>query len=274
MVQHNTGNFFIIFANILITVISLAFTYVALILAAFSGKVGTNELLIITVSLLTIMLSWLIIFLYLKKQMHRFLLFFFIAGIICIVLAFFGKGLSIVIPGAFYLIGSGLVFKAKPKTIDEAKKIQLHNNWKLTLILIGNILNTFIWVFFCYIFILLIGNRDIISKLMNTNFNESFTIFFIVSTLIFTTLNWAIYYSLKAYDNPKQYFYFLVVGIINIIISIYNIIILNHGKFPAENELLGFLFEAPVFLFLFPGLLFIVGFLIRNKPINYTETKL
>src|SRR5699024_12846447 len=91
---------------------------------------------------------------------------FFIAGLICIGLLFFNQGLSVLIPGAFYLIGSILIFNSKEKITDDLAIAQLHNNWKLTFIFVGNILNTFVWVFFCYIFLLLIVNYELLSKLL------------------------------------------------------------------------------------------------------------
>lgn len=273
MVQKNTGNFLIVFANILVTTISLGFAYVAFYLATINGAIGTNVLIIITTSTLTIMFSWLLIFLYFKKGMKNLLFFFFIAGLICVALIFFGQGLSALIPGAFYLIGSLLIYFSKETHTEETKKVQLHNNWKLTFIFIGNILNTFVWVFFCYIFLLLIGNRDLISQLLNTNFNESFTTFLIISTLIFIILNWVIYFTIKIKDLSKMYFYFLIVSILNISIGIYNIVVLNGGSFPPPETLLSFVVQAPVFLFLFPGILYIIGFTMRGKDIVYTEVK-
>src|SRR5690625_866453 len=190
---------------------------------------------------------------------------------ICIVLLFFHQGLSVLIPCAFYLIGSILIFNSKEKITDDLAIAQLHNNWKLTFIFVGNILNTFVWVFFCYIFLLLIGNHEVLAQLLNTNFNESFTIFLIISTLIFITLNWVIYFVIKLSDIQNMYFYFLFVSVINIGLGVYNIFVLNGGSFPPPDKLLLFIFEAPVFLFIFPGLLYIVGFIMREKEVVYTE---
>ena len=271
MIQENTGRFFIIFANVLITIVSLGFAYVAFILARINDAIGSNELIIMTAATLTIMISWLLIFLFLKKDKKKLLFFFFIAGLICVTLVFFGQGLSTLIPGLLYLIGSLLIFFSKDKLSDNPQQVQLHNNWKLTFIFIGNILNTFIWVFFCYIFLLLIGNRDLIEKLLNTNFNESFTIFLIISTLLFIILNWIIYFTIKIKDTPKMYFYFLIVSILNISIGLYNVVVLNGGTIPPPEALIGFLVQAPVFLFLFPGLLYILGFAMREKAFVYTE---
>lgn len=271
MVQKSTGKFLIIFANILVTVISLGFTNVAFILARHKDTIGTYELTIMVTAALTIMASWLLLFLYLKKDMKNLLFFFFIAGLICIGLLFFGQGLSVLIPGSFYLIGSLLIFYAKDKEPEETKIIQLHNNWKLTFLFVGNILNTFIWVFFCYIFLLLLGNHQLLSQLLSTNFNESFTIFLIISTLIFITLNWVIFFIVKFKDIRKLYFYFLIVSIFNFAMGGYNIIVLNGGSFPPPEKLLAFVIQAPVFLFVFPGLLYIIGFIMREKDIVYTE---
>ena len=271
MVQKSTGKFLIIFANILVTVISLGFTNVAFILARHKDTIGTYELTIMVTTALTIMASWLLLFLYLKKDMNNLLFFFFIAGLICIGLLFFGQGLSVLIPGSFYLIGSLLIFYAKDKEPEETKIIQLYHNWKLTFLFVGNILNTFIWVFFCYIFLLLLGNHQLLSQLLSTNFNESFTIFLIISTLIFITLNWVIFFIVKFKDIRKMYFYFLIVSIFNFAIGGYNIIVLNGGSFPPPEKLLTFVIQAPVFLFVFPGLLYIIGFIMREKDIVYTE---
>ena len=271
MVQENTGKFLIIFANVLITTVSLGFAYVAFILARINDTIGTYELIIMTASTLTVIISWFIIFLYFKKGMKKLIFFFFIAGLICIILVFFGQGLSTLIPGALYLIGSILIFFSKEEITPDTKEVQLHNNWKLTFIFIANILNTFIWIFFCYIFLLLIGNRDLISQLLNTNFNESFTIFLILSTLTFIVLNWVIYFIIKLKDLHKMYFYFLIVSILNISIGIYNVVVLNGGTFPPPETLISFLIQAPVFLFLFPGILYIIGFAMREKEIVYTE---
>lgn len=271
MVQKSTGKFLIIFANILVTVISLGFTNVAFILARHKDTIGTYELTIMVTAALTIMASWLLLFLYLKKDMKNLLFFCFIAGLICIGLLFFGQGLSVLIPGAFYLIGSLLIFYAKDKEPEETKIIQLYHNWKLTFLFVGNILNTFIWVFFCYIFLLLLGNHQLLSQLLSTNFNESFTIFLIISTLIFITLNWVIFFIVKFKDIRKMYFYFLIVSIFNFAIGGYNIIVLNGGSFPPPEKLLTFVIQAPVFLFVFPGLLYIIGFIMREKDIVYTE---
>lgn len=271
MVQHNTGKFLIIFANILVTIISLGFAYVAFILARINDTIGTYELTIMIAATLTVMASWLLIFLYFKKGMKNILYIFFIAGLICIGLMFFNQGLSVLIPGAFYLIGSILIFNSKEKITDDLAIAQLHNNWKLTFIFVGNILNTFVWVFFCYIFLLLIGNHEVLAQLLNTNFNESFTIFLIISTLIFITLNWVIYFVIKLRDIQNMYFYFLFVSVINIGLGVYNIFVLNGGSFPPPEKLLLFIFEAPVFLFIFPGLLYIVGFIMREKEVVYTE---
>jgi len=271
LVQKSTGKFLIIFANILVTVISLGFTNVAFILARHKDTIGTYELTIMVTAALTIMASWLLLFLYLKKDMKNLLFFFFIAGLICIGLLFFGQGLSVLIPGTFYLIGSLLIFYAKDKEPEETKIIQLYHNWKLTFLFVGNILNTFIWVFFCYIFLLLLGNHQLLSQLLSTNFNESFTIFLILSTLIFITLNWVIFFIVKFKDIRKMYFYFLIVSVFNFAIGGYNIIVLNGGSFPPPEKLLTFVIQAPVFLFVFPGLLYIIGFIMREKDIVYTE---
>src|SRR5699024_12002482 len=107
-------------------------------------------------STLTNMAIWLLYLLYFKIRKINILYIFFIAGLICIGLIFFNQGLSVLIPGAFYLIGSILIFNSKEKITDDLAIAQLHNNWKLTFIFVGNILNTFVWVFFCYIFLLLI----------------------------------------------------------------------------------------------------------------------
>ncbi len=271
MVQENTGKFLIIFANILVTIISLGFAYVAFILARINDTIGTYELTIMITATLTVMASWLLLFLYLKKGMKKLLFFFFAAGLICMILLFLGQGLSVLIPGAFYLIGSLLIFYSKDTQSEDTMTVQLHNNWKLTFLFVGNILNTFIWVFFCYIFLLLIGNHELLAKLLNTNFNESFTIFLIISTLIFITVNWVIYFIVKLKDIQKMYFYFLIVSIFNIAIGVYNIVVLNGGSFPPPETLLTFVIQAPVFLFVFPGLLYIIGFAMRGKDIVYTE---
>lgn len=271
MVQENTGKFLIIFANILVTIISLGFAYVAFILARINDTIGTYELTIMITATLTVMASWLLLFLYLKKGMKNILFFFFAAGLICMILLFLGQGLSVLIPGAFYLIGSLLIFYSKDTQSEDTMTVQLHNNWKLTFLFVGNILNTFIWVFFCYIFLLLIGNHELLAKLLNTNFNESFTIFLIISTLIFITVNWVIYFIVKLKDIQKMYFYFLIVSIFNIAIGVYNIVVLNGGSFPPPETLLTFVIQAPVFLFVFPGLLYIIGFAMRGKDIVYTE---
>src|SRR5699024_3345443 len=220
---------------------------------------------------LTIMASWLLLFLYLKKDMKNLLFFFFIAGLICIGLLFFGQGLSVLIPGTFYLIGSLLIFYAKDKEPEETEIIQLYHNWKLTLLFVCNILNTYICVFFFSLFLLLLGNHQLLSQLLSTNFNESFTIFLILSTLIFITLNWVIFFIVKFKDIRKMYFYFLIVSVFNFAIGGYNIIVLNGGSFPPPEKLLTFVIQAPVFLFVFPGLLYIIGFIMREKDIVYTE---
>ncbi|HLQ82301.1 MAG TPA: hypothetical protein VK121_00450 [Pseudogracilibacillus sp.] len=271
MVQANTGKFLIIFANVLITTVSLGFAYVAFILARINDTIGTSEFIIMTASILTVMISWFIVFLYFKKGIKKLLFFFFLAGLISVALIFFGQGLSTLIPGFLYLTGSLLIYFSKKDITDQSHVVPLYDNWKLIFIFIANILNTFIWVFFCYIFLLLIGNRDLVAQLLNTNFNESFTVFLIVSTLIFIILNWIIYYTIKYKDLQKIYFYFLIVSILNISIGIYNIVILNGGSFPPPEALIGFLIQAPVFLFLFPGILYIVGFTMREKEIVYPD---
>src|SRR5690625_1616585 len=136
LVQYDTGKFLIIFANILVTIISLGFAYVAFILARINDTIGTYELTIMIAATLTVMASWLLIFLYFKKGMKNILYIFFIAGLICIGLLFFNQGLSVLIPGAFYLIGSILIFNSKEKITDDLAIAQLHNNWKLTLFLL------------------------------------------------------------------------------------------------------------------------------------------
>src|SRR5690625_6175526 len=120
---------------------------------------------------LTVMASWLLIFLYFKKGMKNILYIFFIAGLICIGLLFFNQGLSVLIPGAFYLIGSILIFNSKEKITDDLVIAQLHNNWKLTFIFVGNILNTYKWDFFCYIFLLLLSTHQVLAQLLKINFN-------------------------------------------------------------------------------------------------------
>src|SRR5699024_7846583 len=155
---------------------------------------------------------WLLIFLYFKKGMKKILYIFFIAGLICIGLMFFIQGLSVLILGEFYLIGYILIFNSKDEITYNLVIDNLHNNLKLTFIIFGNILNTFVCVFFLYIFLLLIGNHEVLAQLLNTNFNESFTIFLIISTLIFITLNWVIYFVIKLRDIQNMYFYFLFVS--------------------------------------------------------------
>src|SRR5690625_4258934 len=219
---------------------------------------------------LTVMASWLLIFLYFKKGMKNILYIFFIAGLICIGLMFFNQGLSVLIPGAFYLIGSILIFNSKEKITEDLATAQLHNNWKITFIFVGNILNTFVCVFFCYVCILLISNHEVLALLFNTAFHESFTIFLIISTLIFITLTWVIYFVIKLRDIQNMYFYFLFVSVSNIGLGVYNIFVLNGGSFPPPEILFLFIFEAPVFFFIFPGLLYIVDFIMREKEVDYT----
>src|SRR5699024_3893995 len=115
----------------------------------------------------------------------------------------------------------------KEKITDDLAIAQLHNNWKLTFIFVGNILNTFVWVFFCYIFLLLIGNHEVLAQLLNTNFNESFTIFLIISIFIFIMLNCVIYFVIILRDIHTLYFYVLFVSVINIVMGVYNIFVLN-----------------------------------------------
>src|SRR5690625_6422785 len=103
------------FANILVTIISLGFAYVAFILARINDTIGTYELTIMIAATLTVMASWLLIFLYFKKGMKNILYIFFIAGFICIVLLFFIQGLSVLIYGAFYLICFILFFNSYVK---------------------------------------------------------------------------------------------------------------------------------------------------------------
>src|SRR5690625_4011632 len=150
-------------------IISLVFAYVAFIIARINDTIGTYELTIMIAATLTVMASWLLIFLYFKKGMKNILYIFFIAGLICIGLLFFNQDLSVLIPGAFYLIGSILIFNSKEKITDDLAIAQLHNNLKLSFIFVGNILNTFVWVFFCYIFLLLIGNQDRKSTRLNSS---------------------------------------------------------------------------------------------------------
>src|SRR5699024_9937944 len=155
---------------------------VAFILARINDTIGTYELTIMIAATLTVMASWLLIFLYFKKGMKNILYIFFIDGLICFGLFFFYFCLSVLFLGSFFLIVLILIFNSKKKITDNLAIAQLHNNWKLTFIFVGNILNTFVWVFFCYIFLLLIGNHEVLAQLLNTNFNESFTIFLIIST--------------------------------------------------------------------------------------------
>src|SRR5699024_11676602 len=109
--------------------------------------------------------SLILILIYFKTSMKNIRYIIFIVGLICIGLLFFNQGLSVLIPGAFYLIASILIFNSKEKITDDLAIAQLHNNWKLTFIFVGNILNTFVWVFFCYIFLLLIGNHEVLAQL-------------------------------------------------------------------------------------------------------------
>src|SRR5699024_3363727 len=90
-------------------------------------------------------------------------------------------------------------------------------------------------------------------------------------SLSFISLNWVIYFVFKLSDIQNMYFYFLFVSVINIGLGVYNIFVLNGGSFPPPDKLLLFIFEAPVFLFIFPGLLFIFGFFMREKEVVFTE---
>src|SRR5690625_4640615 len=117
--------------------------------------------------------------------MKNILFIFFAAGLIGLALMFFGQGLSVLIPGAFYLIGSILIFNSKEKITEDLATAQLHNNWKITFIFVGNILNTFVWVFFCFIFLFFIVIHEVIFQLLIIKFYISFTIFLIILLFCF-----------------------------------------------------------------------------------------
>src|SRR5699024_12605286 len=96
-------------------------------------------LIFIDAATLMVFAYCLFLFLYFKKRMKNILYIFFIAGLICIGLMFFNQGLSVLIPGAFYLIGSILIFNSKEKLTEDLATAQLHNNWKLNFNFVGNI---------------------------------------------------------------------------------------------------------------------------------------
>ncbi len=268
MIQRQTGQFFLIFANILITFIAGSFAYISFILASINQTISSKEFTIITISLITIILSWILMLVYLKKSAHFILYIFITAGLIGLILSIIQSGLALAIPSLLYLIGAYLILKNKDKVPD--RKLLIHNNWKFVFIFIANALNTFIWIIFSYIFLLLIGNEKLLEQLF-AYLNPSFITFFVIGSLLFILANWVMYFVVQHKEQTKLYFYFLIVAIINLAIGIYNMILLNDNSFPPENELFSSLIQAPVFLFIFPGILYILGFIFREKPIIYQE---
>ena len=268
MIQRQTGQFFLIFANILITFIAASFAYISFILATINQTIGPKEFTIITISIITIVLSWILIFFYLKKSVHFIVYIFIAAGLIGFILSVIQSGLALAIPSLLYLFGAYLILKNKHKAA--GPKLLVYNNWKFNFIFIANALNTFIWLIFSYIFLLLIGNDKLLEQLF-AYINPSFITFFVIGSLLFILANWVMYFVIQHKDQPKLYFYFLIVAIINLAIGVYNMILLNDNAFPPENELFSYLIQAPVFLFLFPGILYVLGFILREKPIIYQE---
>src|SRR5699024_11659252 len=107
-----------------------------------------------TASILTVMISWFIVFLYFKKGIKKLLFFFFLAGLISVALIFFGQGLSTLIPGFLYLTGFLLIYFSKKDITDQSHVVPLYDNWKLIFIFISIILYSFFWLSFCFFFFL------------------------------------------------------------------------------------------------------------------------
>src|SRR5690625_3785524 len=74
--------FLIISSNILYIIINLRFDYVIFILARIIDTFVAYEFTIMIAATLSVMVSWLLIFLYFKKGINNILYIFFIAGLI------------------------------------------------------------------------------------------------------------------------------------------------------------------------------------------------